>query len=259
MKRALTEAEIYEIMAGALLSGRLGPGAKLGEEKLAGLFGVSRERMRNVLHRLGHERLIDVVRNRGAFVANPGLRDAREIYEARRIVEGGIAWGLAARLSADQLAALRRHFAEEQRALRHGNRADAIRLSGAFHVVLAEMTDNPLIVRQMHELVSRTSMLVALFEKETAPGCGVDEHEAIVGALATGDPALAARAMITHLSLVETRLRAPRMPIAAPDVERALRAGLRSRPGGAASAPALARTARGSGSPSAAPTRKSTR
>jgi len=162
VKRALTEAEIYEIMAEALLSGRLGPGAKLAEERLAALFGVSRERMRNVLHRLGHERLIDVVRNRGAFVANPGLRDAREIYEARRIVEGGIAWGLAARLSGDQLAALRRHFAEEQRAHRHGNRADAIRLSGAFHVVLAEMTDNPLIVRQMHELVSRTSMLVAV-------------------------------------------------------------------------------------------------
>ena len=90
MKRALTEAAIYEIMAEALLSGRLGPGAKLGEEKLAALFGVSRERMRKVLHRLGHERLIDVVRNRGAFVANPGLADAREIYEARRIVEGGL-------------------------------------------------------------------------------------------------------------------------------------------------------------------------
>lgn len=227
MKRPLAEAAVYEIMAEALLSGRLGPGAKLGEEKLAGLFGVSRERMRKVLHRLGHERLIDVVRNRGAFVANPGLSDAREIYEARRIVEGGIAWCLAARLSGDQLATLRRHFADEQRAHRNGNRADAIRLSGAFHVVLAQMTDNPLIVRQMHELVSRTSMLVALFEEETAPGCGVDEHEAIVAALASGDPAKAARAMITHLSLVETRLRAPRMAGPGPDVEHALRAGLR--------------------------------
>ena len=258
MKRALAEAAIYEIMAEALLSGRLGPGAKLGEEKLAALFGVSRERMRKVLHRLGHERLIDVVRNRGAFVANPGLSDAREIYEARRIVEGGIAWYLAARLSGDQLATLRRHFALEQRAHRNGNRADAIRLSGAFHAVLAQMTDNPLIVRQMHELVSRTSMLVALFEEETAPGCGVDEHEAIVGALATGDPAQAARAMITHLSLVETRLRAPRMPIPAPDVERSLRAGMRSRDGGGASAPRLARKARGSAPRSAASTRKST-
>jgi DNA-binding GntR family transcriptional regulator len=227
VKRPLAEAAVYEIMAEALLSGRLGPGAKLGEEKLAGLFGVSRERMRKVLHRLGHERLIDVVRNRGAFVANPGLSDAREIYEARRIVEGGIAWCLAARLSGDQLATLRRHFADEQRAHRNGNRADAIRLSGAFHVVLAQMTDNPLIVRQMHELVSRTSMLVALFEEETAPGCGVDEHEAIVAALASGDPAKAARAMITHLSLVETRLRAPRMAGPGPDVEHALRAGLR--------------------------------
>ena len=227
MKRELAEDAIHEIMAEALLSGRLRPGAKLGEQRLATLFDVSRERMRKVLHRLGHERLIDVVRNRGAFVANPGLGDAREIYEARRIVEGGIVWQLAAGLSSEQLAALRRHFGAEQRAHRSGNRVDAIRLSGAFHIMLAEMTGNALVVRQLHELVSRTSMLVALFEEETAPGCGVDEHEAIVRALEARDAAQATRAMIAHLSLIETRLRRPRGAAPPADIDAALRAGLR--------------------------------
>jgi DNA-binding GntR family transcriptional regulator len=225
--KAQDENSIYEILADALLSGRLSPGAKLGEQRLADIFGVSRERIRNVLHRLGHERLIDVVRNRGAFVANPGLEEAREIYEARRVVEGGIAWQLATRLSPAQLKTLREHFREEEAAHRKGNRADTIRLSGAFHIVLAGMTRNALVVRQMQELVSRTSMLVALFEQETAPGCGVDEHASILRALETGDPAAAAGAMTAHLSLVETRLQARPTPARDVDLEVTLRAGAR--------------------------------
>ena len=229
MTAALDEHEIHEILADALLSGRLGFGAKLGEQKLAAIFGVTRERIRKVLHRLGHERLIDVVPNRGAFVANPGLEDAREIYEARRAVEGGIAWQLAGQLSAEQLKALRKHFGEEQQAHRKGNRADRIRLSGAFHIMLAAMTRNAFLVRQMQELVSRTSMLVAIFEEDTAQACGIDEHASILRALEAGDPPAATRAMVGHLSLIETRLHARPLQARSVDLDDALRAGMRRR------------------------------
>jgi DNA-binding GntR family transcriptional regulator len=242
VSRSFDEQAIHAALSQALLSGRLAPGVKLGEHRLASIFGVTRERIRKVLHRLGHERLIDVVPNRGAFVASPGLDDAREIYEARRIAETGIVWRLAKQLAPAQLGALRAHLADEERAHRAGDRAEAIRLSGSFHTLLAEMTGNPLVVRQMRELVARTSMLVAFFECETAPGCGVDEHEAILAGLARGDPAEAARAMVAHLSLVETRLQ-PRAPSApAAGVDEALQAlvpASRSRRPAVAGLPAL--------------------
>lgn len=207
MMAALDDQSLYEVLSGTLLSGRLGAGTKLGEQRLAGIFGVSRERVRKALHRLGHERLIEVFPNRGAFVVNPSLQDARQVYEARRIVEGGIAWRVAESLTREQQSQLRRHFASEEHAHHHVNRAESIRLSGAFHILLAEMTGNDFVMRQMQELVSRTSMLVALFEDDSATCCGIDEHESILLALESHDPARATHAMTGHLSLIETRLR----------------------------------------------------
>ena len=130
---AATEDLIYDILAKTLLAGRLPPGAQLVEARLAKLFGVSRERIRKVLHRLGHARLLELIPNRGAFVASPTLDQAREIYEARRIVEGGIAGRLAGRLTDAQAAALEEHSRLEAAALKRGDRAQSIRLSGEFH------------------------------------------------------------------------------------------------------------------------------
>ena len=56
----MDEAEIHAILSRLLLAGRLPGGVKLGEHRLAEIFGVSRERIRKVLHRLGHERLLTI-------------------------------------------------------------------------------------------------------------------------------------------------------------------------------------------------------
>jgi len=207
------EALIHQVLARVLLQGRLAPGTQLVETRLAAIFGVSRERIRKLLQRLGHERLIDLIPNRGAFVANPSLAQAREIYEARRIVEGGVVARLAGTLTAPQAAALAEHGRREQAALEAGDRAQSIRLSGQYHVLLAECTGSPFVMRAMHELVSRTSLLVAMYESPGASACACEEHGDITVALAEGDAARAVRAMHAHLSLIETRL-TPR-PVAA--------------------------------------------
>ena len=211
---------IHDTIAKALLAGRLAPGAQLIETRLAAIFGVSRERIRKVLHRLGHARLLELIPNRGAFVASPSLDQAREIYEARRIVEGGIAGRLAGRLSTAQTAALRVHSRLEEAALKRGDRAQSIRLSGEFHTLLAECAGSPFVLRQLQELVSRTSMLVAFFEPAASSECACEEHGEILAALIKADPGRAIKAMHTHLSLIETRL-TPRasMPEADADPE----------------------------------------
>lgn len=206
MAEQFDDQAIHSILSEALLSGRLMAGAKLGEQRLAAVFGVTRERIRKVLLRLGHERLIETFPNRGAYVVNPSIEDAREIYEARRIVEGGIAWRLAECLNDEQKALLRAHFTSERQAHLHNSRADSVRLSGEFHILLARMTGNEFVIRTMQELVARTSMLVAFFEDSNASECAVEEHEEILLALENRNPAGAAHAMMVHLALIETRL-----------------------------------------------------
>jgi DNA-binding GntR family transcriptional regulator len=194
-------------MSRALLAGSLAPGTPLRETALAELFGVSRERMRKILQRLGTNRLIDLLPNRGAFVAAPSLEQARDIYEARRILEGGIAGHLAPNIGPQDVERLQEHMKLELAALQAGDRAESVRLSAEFHLILAKATNNTFVVQQMQELVSRTSMLVAVFEAARSTQCSCEEHQEIFTSLIKGDGAGAAKAMRTHLSLIETRLR----------------------------------------------------
>lgn len=201
------EDAVYDTISRALLSGRLAPGSPLRETALAGVFGLSRERIRKILQRLGTNRLIELVPNRGAFVASPSLAHARDIYDARRMLESGIVEHLAPQLDAAACEALAQHVRDEANALTAGDRAESVRLSARFHTILAEATGNVYVIQQMQELVSRTSMLVAVYEAAGAMQCACEEHRGIFTALVQGDGAGAAKAMRTHLSLIETRLR----------------------------------------------------
>ena len=220
--------EIHRALSRVLLAGLVPPGTKLGEHHLAEIFGVSREKIRKVLQRLGHERLITLEKNRGAFAIAPDLGEARTIYEARRILEGGIVAHLADALDEAGRERLARHVADEDAALASGDRIASIRLSAEFHAILAELTGNPIIIRQMQELVARTMMLVAFFEPDSSSACQCAEHRAVFRSLLARERSKAVRAMTTHLSLVETRLRPRICEAPAASLEDILRMELRS-------------------------------
>ena len=74
-----SEDAIYETMSRALLAGMLTPGAPLRETALAEVFGISRERIRKILQRLGTNRLIELVRAGEPRVAAGGALDGWHI------------------------------------------------------------------------------------------------------------------------------------------------------------------------------------
>lgn len=203
----MNEAAVHTILSRLLLGGSLPGGMKLGEHRLAEIFGVSRERIRKVLHRLGHERLLEIVKNRGAFTIEPDLREGRVVYEARRILESGMVAHLADHLTEAQIERLREHIDDEADALRRGDQATWQKLSAEFHFLLAGMIGNPIVQRQAHELIGRTIMLVKRYETTLGSACGCEEHRLIFKALAGRERGRAVKAMSSHLSLVETRLR----------------------------------------------------
>src|SRR5437868_1722363 len=84
-----TDEEVYGAILRALMEGRLQAGIKLAETPLAKVFGVSRERVRKVLHRLAAERRLEIFPNRGVRVPRPTLEDVRAVYEAHRVLEAG--------------------------------------------------------------------------------------------------------------------------------------------------------------------------
>ncbi|MDQ8035371.1 MAG: GntR family transcriptional regulator [Bordetella sp.] len=96
-----------------MLEQRLPTGTKLGEERLVELTGVSRSRIRQVLGRLAHEKLVTLIPNRDVLVASPSPEEALHVLQTRRIVEAEVAATLAEKATPDSIARLRQHIDDE--------------------------------------------------------------------------------------------------------------------------------------------------
>jgi DNA-binding GntR family transcriptional regulator len=209
MPSAPTDLEIYERIVGAILDHRLPPGTKLVEDRLAGAFGVSRTRIRPVLARLAGEQLVTLTPNRGATIARPSEQEAREVFEVRRLVEPTLAQRFMARASAADLQRLARCIEEEEAARAERDQRRAIRLSGEFHLLIAECAGHRTLGRLLRELVSRTSLVLMTYGPPVpadATACGCTEHRALLAAMRGRDTARLARLMDAHLRRLEAGL-----------------------------------------------------
>lgn len=215
---ASLDESIYARIAEAILHGRLKAGTKLPEQRLAALFGVSRERIRKTLHRLAAERRLEIIPNRGCFVPRPTVEDVRTVYEAHRVFEAGIIEQLLRVLDERILSALDAHLAAERAAAERGDRAASVRLSGAFHLLLVDQLGNAELSRFLRELLSRSSLMVSVYEPAQSSLCAVDEHGAIVAALRARDLEAALRLSREHFSHIESRLNLERGAPDEPDL-----------------------------------------
>jgi len=220
----LTENEIYERMVATLLDHRLPPGTKLGEDKLAAAFGVSRTRIRPVLVRLANEQIVTLTPNRGATVAQPTEQEAREVFEVRRMIEPTLIECFIASAGAADVAVLTDCIAEEEAARRSGDMRRAIRLSGDFHLHIANASGHETLGRILRKLVSRTSLILMTYSsnhsqaRSESTACGCQEHRALLDAIRLRDPREAARLMRAHLVQLESQLQFTPPEAEAPDL-----------------------------------------
>lgn len=194
----------------AIVEHRLQPGTKLTEERIAELFAVSRTQVRGVLQRLAVEQLVTLVPNRGAFVATPSAAQAHDVLDVRRTLEPGVVARLIERIAAgearDAIKQLRTLVRREQQAHASGDRRAAVRLSGEFHVLLAELSGSSIYHRMMRELTPLTCLAILTFEAPTAAACPNDEHTRLIDAIEAGRVAQAGALMSEHLHHIENAL-----------------------------------------------------
>lgn len=208
--KTASKADIYERIYEAVVEHRLLPGTKLSEERVAELFAVSRTQVRGVLQRLAVEQLVTLIPNRGAFVTTPSVDEAHDVLEVRATLEPAIVLRLIERIAQGKaptaVKQLRGLVKREQKAHDSGDRRTAVRLSGAFHVQLADLSGSSIMARMMRELTPLTCLAILTFEAPTGAACPNDEHSLLIDAIEAGQKKAAVALMIDHLHHIEKSL-----------------------------------------------------
>ena len=206
MSKTSTRADLaYQALRQAIIEQALLPGAKLPEDQIGAHFAMSRTLVRATLARLAAEGLVERRPKRSATVAQPSLEEAKDVFEARRALEREAVALVARRWTSRSGAELEGHVREEDAAkARHDDRL-SIRLAGEFHIKLAALSGNRVIERMLGELVSRCSLILALYGRPHSSECAVSEHSRIIEALREGDAETAIRLMDEHVGSVEKR------------------------------------------------------
>jgi DNA-binding GntR family transcriptional regulator len=194
-------AEVHERIWSAIVDHSLPPETRLVESELCQIFGVGRTRVRQVLQRLAHERVVTLMRNRGAMVSKPSVREAREVFAARRVIETSIVDTVIKSATRKHIKRLQEHVSREQDAWRANDRRAILKLSGEFHLLLAEAADNSILLEVLRDLVSRSSLIIAVYQSPGASPCPPDAHRELTATLERRERA-AIKLMIQHLDHV---------------------------------------------------------
>jgi DNA-binding GntR family transcriptional regulator len=196
---------IEEAIVSGILSARIRPGTRLSENQLAGLFGVSRTRVREAMMRLETRCIVHVSPRRGWFVVEPSAEEAMMVYGARRVIEAGLLRSMRV-LSDEGRVAIRDHLAQEKAAMDAGDRQRLTCLMGDFHIRIAELSGNPVLTEILRDLTARTILISMLYQSDFHALQSHLGHCRIADAMESGDFAKAAELSVEHLDEVETGL-----------------------------------------------------
>jgi DNA-binding GntR family transcriptional regulator len=202
--RARTSAaDIAFSISRAISEHRLQPGAKLIERSIAEMFGVSRTIVREALIQLGRDGLVVLKPGSGAYVSTPSIAEAQQLFAVRRMLETEIMRALVPIARPLHLRRLRAHVREEQAAIRRGDVAARTRLLADFHVEIARCLGNKVLEGLLFTIVTRSSLILLVYQTTHAARHSCDEHTHIIEAIAGGDVDAAVGEMLDHLRNVE--------------------------------------------------------
>jgi DNA-binding GntR family transcriptional regulator len=208
----------YLSLRQAIVEHALVPGTKLPEDALGTHFKVSRTLIRAALARLASEGLIEIGNKRTATVARPSREEAKAVFQVRRVLEEEVVRLVIEYWTPSHGAALEGHVRREQEAAKAGNGKLSSRLASEFHLQLAQMSGNPLLERYVSEVVSRSSLILAVYGHDHSQECGIHEHHELIEAMRARDVARAQRLMTAHMHAVAERALLAQPDAAAPDI-----------------------------------------
>lgn len=188
---------VYDSLTELIITGALQPGEHLVEAELAKHLGVSRQPVREALHRLQAEGWVDLRPGQGAFVRVPTGAEADQLLAVRSLLETESARLAARAATPEQIARLRELMREGVDAARTDDVERLVALNASLHAFVTDMSGNAVLA----ELISLVDRRMRWYYTPIARHRGSEawsEHGDLIDALAAHDEDRASEVMRSH-------------------------------------------------------------
>jgi DNA-binding GntR family transcriptional regulator len=194
--------KVYKYIKAQIITGVYDPGETLLESKLADELGVSRTPIREAIHLLELEGLVETSAKKGAAVLGISGKDVRDIYAMRQLVEGLAARWAAERLTPPELKELQKIFELMEFYAQKQDVEEVAALDNKFHQVIYDASGSKILkltLGNLHQYVQMARLESLKFHNRLPQT--IEEHRTILKAFLDGDPDAAEKALSHHAKM----------------------------------------------------------
>ena len=198
-ERRVLRDEIRDQLIEQILNGRLAPGERIVEMRIAQQFGVSQAPVREALRDLDLLGFVVSSPFRGAIVRQISVEELVQLYPIRAVLEGLAARHAASRIDPATIKKLESLLATMRTAAARGDNRRAVEADFAFHLTIVEASGNRLLQQIWDRMRLATTTFLTVSKSHHSLSEIVERHASVVDALRTQDPDAAERALRLHI------------------------------------------------------------
>ena len=146
---------IVDTLTTAIVEHRLKPGLQMAEDKLMEHFKVPASSVQLAMHQLVQEHLVVIDAGRGPCIATPSLREAKEVFEVRRLLEVDMVRLFVQQIDVGQVRSLRNLLIKEKEIVAKPSASGRSELQGDFHLAIADLLGNTVLAAMLRHLLAR--------------------------------------------------------------------------------------------------------
>lgn len=205
----------------SIMTGDIGPGARILPKEVEAQFGVSHIPVREALRSLEGEGWVERLAGGGVIAVDVGLEEITAIWELRRVIEGYVVHRAASNISAAYVESVETALIQLTHELQGQSFETILRSHREFHAALLAPASTSWTDRVLHQLWQGSDRYIFLFAATALLRSDVfaSQHRELAVACRRGDPAELQSALVDHISMTES------------DVGRGLRASRGETPG----------------------------
>lgn len=196
----------YEYIRNQIVTKMIFPGNRISDEEVMQETGVSRTSIRAALMRLNYEGFVDMIPNRGAFVAKPNPEDLQQIFAIRKVLEIGAFQEAVEKRSGAHLQRMEKNLQDQAKLLESYSRLEYVWLNREFHWIIVEACGNTYYEKYLNEIYNKINTYM-IFYDSSVDNDSMASHRMIYEGLKTGDVELGIRGIRedNRIALVDMR------------------------------------------------------